>query len=476
MALDYSIISQAPEIRAIVQDGFLEREIRDGLLPRMLYRSEAVPREWMANVGDRQIFTADGVPEPDCSPAQPGVDPTSEEVSKEQWEAQMQEYTGTFPTAMKNSIVAIANLFLVQGKNCGIKAALSIDTNCRDRMHNRAESGRTVCDGTQVSSTSLIVKRLNGFTRARRPDLAGGAPVQYAPVSSSNPLPITIIHGGVPVSKNVIAFTPTISGDEFGPGTLTLDAASGGVTDRDPIIAVDASYTSYVGGGNSIDALGPTDVPTMDDIHAVVSNFRTDNVPEHPDGFFHAHVDAVTEVKLLADPAIKQLLTALPEHYMAKQAAMGVLGGVVFLRNTRAPTQATVISSAPGAAVAHDGLSYSTRDPFAPELFTLGSKTTGIPVHRTLFTALGGLMEYYLPMADLITEAGINGKIVEPQITNNGIIVDCERVRIVLRAAMNLTLDKVDTTYQFLGDWPARTDGATGSPVRFKRFACLASA
>ena len=43
---DFSVIAQAPEIRALVQDGVLERAFHDSLFPSLLFRGEATPVLW----------------------------------------------------------------------------------------------------------------------------------------------------------------------------------------------------------------------------------------------------------------------------------------------------------------------------------------------------------------------------------------------------------------------------------------------
>jgi hypothetical protein len=48
-------------IGAIVQDRTLERVFHDALYPLLLWRGEAAPEKWVANIGERQVFTRAGL-------------------------------------------------------------------------------------------------------------------------------------------------------------------------------------------------------------------------------------------------------------------------------------------------------------------------------------------------------------------------------------------------------------------------------
>lgn len=456
---DFSVIAQAPEIRALVQDGILERAFHDSLFPKLLFRSEATEVLWPGNVGDRMIFTGTGLIPKNQRPLTPGVDPTPKAFAAEQWEATAQQYADTIDTHMPTSMNAIANLFYRNAQQLGLQGGQSLNGIVRNRLYNAALSGWTVCDGVQNSVNTVRVKRLNGLTRARRPDLAAGSPVRYDPVSSSNPLPIKIFAGSE-LSRNVIGFTPDTAGDEVGPGTILLDGAAVTVADRDYVYSVNATKMLRVGGGNKVDDVGSSDLLTLSAIRSAVARMRQQNVPEHQDGFFHCHLDPISEAQIFGDGEFQRLLQSLPDYYMYKQFGVGVLLGTIFIRNNEAPLVDTVI----GGSTA----TFSQDDNFAGELYNNGL-TTGVKIHRPIFTGQGGIMEYYQDLSALITEAGVNGKTAEPRITNNGIDVFTERIQLIIRSPMNRLQDMVSTTWKFIGDWPVRTDGAVGDAAYFKR-------
>ena len=458
--MDFSTILQDPTIRGLVQDNLLERTFHDALFPRLLFRGEAAPVLWPANVGDQMVFTGAGLIPPKMKPLTPGVDPTPSSFSAEQWTAILNQYGDTIDTHMPTSIAAIANLFLRNAQQLGLSAAQSLNRLVRNRLFNAAESGWTVADGAQSAVTVLRVKRLMGFTRARRPDLPAGSPVRFDQVSSNNPLPI-IVRNTTPADQavNVIGYSPDTPGDEIGPGSITLDA-SVTVADRAYVYATNASYVVRVGGGFKVDDIGSSDLLRLSDIRQAVARFWQQNVPEHPDGFFHCHLDPTSQAQVFADQEFQRLLTSLPDYYMYRQFALGVLLNTVFFRNSENPVPETVT----GGLTA----TYDQNDNFGPELYNNGT-TSGVKVHRALFVGQGFIHEYYQDLSALITEAGLTGRVGEPRITNNGIEVFSERIQLILRSPLNRMQDVVAASWKFIGDWPVRTDVTTGDKAAFKR-------
>lgn len=458
---DFSLIQQSPEVRAIVQDNLLERAFHDALYPRLLFRGEAFPTEFPGNVGDKLVFTGSGLMKKKMRPLQPAADPTPSTYGAEQWEATALPYGDSIDTHMPTSMVAIANLFLRNGHQLGLGAGQSLNGLARNKLFNAAESGYTVADGAATSTTSLRVKRINGFTRARRPDLVAGSPVKFDTVTGNNPLKIKLFDNSVETANTVVGFTADNAGDEIGPGVLTLGVAVTSVADRAYVIALDATPLVRTGGGNKVDDIGSGDKILLADVRTLVAKFWSNNVPEHEDGRFHAHMDPTTLTQIFADAEFQRLLTALPDHYTYRQFALGELLGTAFFRNSENPVATTVDGG--------DTATFSLDDNFAPELYSNGNATTGVPIHRLLFTGQEGLTEYYNDMSALITEAGVNGKVGEFAISNSGIEVMVDRVRVIIRAPQDRLQQQVSTSWHFIGDWTVRTDAAVGTAARFKR-------
>jgi hypothetical protein len=472
----YSTIVQDPQIRALVQENHLERAFHDSLYPRLLFRGEATPVEVAAHVGDTFLATGVGLIRKRMKPIVPGQDPAADDYQKEQWSVQLQQYAGSIPTNMPTDIVAIASLFYRNSQQSGLSAARTLNAIVRNKMFNAALSGWTVADGAQGPSTTLRVKRLNGFTRARQ---SGATPtVRFDFVSVSNPLEIHVNTGtfAVPIDTivHVTAYTPDNVGDETGPGTVTLDAAVT-VINRAYVVSTNRTFLQRPSGGFQVDTINASSIIRFSDVRAVLANFQTNNVPEHPEGAYHAHIDPTAHAELYQDPEWQRVHTSMPDGFAYKNYAVGFFLGTIFIRNTENPLISTVDAD---DGVAQDGTKFSLNDPFAGELTHNGATVAAgaIPVHRTLFTAAGGIMEYYQDMGLLLTEAGINGKVGQWQISNDGIEIMSDRIRMLLRAPIDKLLQVVDTTWTFIGDWPVRTDSTTGDVSYYKRFAVVESA
>lgn len=257
-----------------------------------------------------------------------------------------------------------------------------------------------------------------------------------------------------------MGFSPDTAGDEVGPGTITVTVGFTAVADRAYVYASDASAVIRVGGGLKVDDIGSSDNLRLRDIRAAVARFWQMNVPEQPDGRFHAHLDPTSQAQIFADDEFQRLLTAMPDYYMYRQFAIGELLNCVFFRNSECPVPETV----EGGLTA----TFTQDDPFAGELYANGL-TTGVKVHRALFVGQGLMHEYYQDLGALITEAGVTGRIGEPSITNNGIEVFSDRIQLLIRSPLNRLQDLVSTSWKFIGDWPVRTDVTTGDKARFKR-------
>jgi hypothetical protein len=460
-----------------VQENLLERQFHDALFPKQIFRAEVMPQVWPAGVGDQMVFSARGLMPVNLAPTRPGDEIPPSTYPMEQWRAQLNQYNGSIDTDLPTSMVAIADLFLSNTHVLGMQAAQTLNRKVRNRYYNAAEAGWTVADGAQSGANVLRVKRLNGFTTARSGLTTNASQVRFEPVSSSNPLPIKILDttgAATEVSRWVIGFTPDTSGDELGPGTLTLATTAGvagapanvTVASRAYVLADDRTELVNVGGGYRTDDISSSDLPTLSDIRDAITQFRNNNVPEYADGRFHGHFDPVSESKIFADQEWQRILTACPDYYAYRQFAIGELLGMICVRNTECPQVSTVGDRTGTTWTGATPGPYC--DDFAPELYSNGT-AAGTPIHRILLTGQGGLVEYYTDYGALLTEAGMTGKVGDPRITNNGIEVFSDRIQLIIRAPLNKTQDRVTTTWRFLGDWPVRTDAATGSAARTKR-------
>lgn len=471
----FSVISQDPTIRALVQDGMLERAFHDPLFPALLFRADVEAILYPGNVGDTRVFTGKGLPKKKLNPLAPGIDPTPSQVLYEQWVATMLKWADTIDTYLPNSVVDIANLFLENAATMGLGAGQTMNSVVRDYMYNAALAGNTVADVGGTGVTSLHVVRLNGFTVARNPLLVNGSQVKFDTVSSNNPLAINVYNAaGAAQAVNVIGYTPDFQGDQIGPGTLLLSAAVTCAA-RGPVVAVSSSRVVRVSGGNSIDTLTSSSLFMLQHIRAALARFRTVNVRPQASGFFHCHLDPTSEAQVFNDSEMNRLMTSLPDSYIYQEFALGRLLGTVFFRNSECPVDTTVDGGATATYSAPNPSVPGSGDPFGAEIWTNGDATggTGIVVHRPLFSGMGAIKEYYLNMSELITEAGVNGKVGEPKVTADGIEVNTDRIQLIIRAPLDRLQEQVAVSWKFYGAYATRTDITTGDGAAFKRFVAV---
>lgn len=445
------VVASNPTLLSAIQDRTLVRVFRDSLFPRLLYRAEAGSEIWPANLGDNQTFTRSGLMRPTTRPLVPGQDPKPKTWNAEQWEVSAQQWGDSIDTHMPTNYTSLASTYLRNMHQLGLHAGQSINRVVRDRIFNAYCAGNTVVRIAVGAGVTVPVVSLLGFTKR----LFNGRPT---PVSPTNPLPIVIISGGVPTNFNVVGFTSDFAGDEIHSGVLTLSAAHAGLAARDIVLAVNRSQVINSGGSVSIDGIASGDHFTMADIRSAVAQLRTNNVPTHEDGQYHCHLDPTSESQIFGDNEFQRLNQSLPDFVHYREMALAKVLGTVFYRNTEAPTLATV-----------------DQDPefgftFGPELVNVPSAGSPVEIHRPFFSGQGYLEEKRVPEEQYISEAGIQGKIGEFAITNNGIAVMTEGIRLILRAPQDRLQQQTASSWSISGGWALPTDAESKtSPADYKR-------
>jgi hypothetical protein len=449
------IVGVPPAVLELVQSGLLERAFHDGLVPSLLYRAEAAWEEWPANTGTEIFMTRPGLLTPVTKSLAVGQDPTPQVVSYEQWGATLGRYASTIDTHIPTSVVSNSDQFLRNIHQLGIQAGMSINRIPRNSLFQAYLSGQTVLIAATASgSKSIRVASVNGFTDV----VTKGVNTRPRPVSPSSPLSITIT--GATGPRNVIGYDLDNPDDANGPGTLLLDATVGAVcAARSPVLSVAAPLVIRSGGGTSVDAIGSGDTFVLQDAINATSRLRKNNVMPHEDGYYHAHISNDGNSQIFADPALQRVLTALPDSPYYQQAFIGTMAGIAFFLNNEAPE-----STNSGAMTATGVSAMYSED--------MGSETvneSGVGIGRIVVTGRGALIERALDEKQYVTEAGITGKVGEFQVVNNGVNVDTNGVRLILRAPMNRLQDVVAATWSISTSFPVPSDITTGGPQRYKR-------
>ncbi len=449
------ILGVPASVLQLNQQGLLERAFHDGLFPALQYRAEALPEEWPANTGTEIFMTRPGLMPSVVTPLVPGADPLPQTVPFEQWSATLSRFGSSIDVHMPTSATANANLFLRDVHQLGLQAGKSVNRLARNAMFQSYLSGQTVTIAAILAAdTSIRVAALNGFT-----DVIGN--VRPTPVSPAFPLPI-IIGPGVGTAASVVGFIPDDPTDALGPGTLLLAAAVGvGFATRAPVRSRFASTIVRSAGGDSIDAIGPADTFTLQQLINGVGILRQNNVQPHEDGFYHAHISPSANSQIFADPVFQRLNQSLPEHVIYKEAFLGTIANAMAFLNNESPTAQNAESALTPTAL------------FGQYDKNIGSEVTNganVNIGRVLLTGKGIMYEKYLDESAYVTEAGITGKVGEFDVVNNGINVLTERIRLILRAPLNRLQDTVSATWSITTSFPIPSDAtAPGGIARFRR-------
>ncbi|WP_416976713.1 hypothetical protein [Streptomyces sp. T028] len=412
-------------IRAIMQDGLLDRMFHESLLPELLFPQIADPEPWQGGLGDRRIMTRNGLMTPDPT-AITGSDATTGTYDIEQWEVVMDQYGKAIETNMLQSAMTLRSKYLNDVGRLGIHAGQTLNRLARNKLYKGYAGGRTFCRTAGTSDTSIVVASTDGFTHV----LVNGVPTA---VSASNPLTVSI--EGV---------ANTVTGVDTGTGTLTLGTARVDVV-GDSVVSAQAPYTVRAGTSNdSAFDLGAGDLIKFSHFRAAVARLRRMSVPAAEGGNYIAHIDSVTESQLFEDTEFQNLYQGRAESETYRNLALGVFGGIVWVRNEEVPFLTT-------ASTGYEDLT-----------------TT---VHRPIVVGSGALVSSpFEDISGLLRETGV-ADVPEIAMINVAPGVDVARI---VRPPQDRLQQVVSTSWSWVGDYGVPSDSlANGDPAMFKRAVVL---
>lgn len=446
-----------PAMFALVQNGLLERAFHDSLYPSLMYRNEAQFEEWEGHTGGEILMSRAGLLAPRTKALAAGQEPSVLTLNYEQWIASLARYGDAIDTHMPTSAVSSMDQFVKNIQALGLQAGMSLNRIPRNALYKAYLQGQTVLiQVTAATDTTIRVASCNGFT-----DVVGGATVRPTTVSQASPKQITIYNGATPIVRNVVGFILDDATDLAGPGTLLLSAQVGAIVAvRSSVLAYDKPKVIRAGGGSSVDALGASDIFTLQDAINATNWLRKNNVQPHEDGYFHGHINTDANGQVFQDPAFQRLQTSLPNGEYYQQAFIGTIAGIAFYSNNENPDETNA-----GLRTATGSSAYYSED--------IGAETTnegGINIGRVIVTGKSAIYERGLDeKKNYTTEAGIQGKQGDFQITNQGVQIATDRINLILRAPQNRFQDVVGAAWSITTSFPVPSDISAGGPERYKR-------
>lgn len=412
----HDITSYLPAaLQGIVQSNLLDRTFQDALLPEFLFPGVATVRQWMANMGDTQIFTRTGLLTPTTTPLN-GADPAPDQYGIEQYSMTMDQYGNSMDTNMLASAIALQSKFLEDIQKLGINAGQSINRIARNKLYRAYAGGRTWTAAAQgVDSDQLVVNSIEGFDFV----LISGI---VASVSPTTPLAITI--------DGVVA---SVVGVDAGTNTLTLAAATQW-SEGDAVVSAAAPVSFRPGAKGSAFDLVAADVATFSIFRNVVARLRTQSVPTIG-GAYSAHIDPTTEAQLFSDPEFQALYAGAIESPVWGNLSLGRFGGIDWVRNNE-------------ARVSNNG----TIDYHEP-----------IVVGGDSFVA--GPMQ---GQADLLSSLPDNAK-GAIRMVSVGLEDSPLQAALIIRQPQDRLQQVVSSSWSYVGDFAVPSDSVTGGSAVFKR-------
>jgi hypothetical protein len=404
-------------IRAIMQNGILDRTFRDALVPEFLFPALADSEPWQGSLGDTKTFTRKGLLAPTTTPLAGADIAGASTYTIEQWSVIMDQYGLSVDTNMLQSAMTLASKFLADVQTLGINAGQSLNQIARNKIYRAYAGGRSWGTATAGSDTTMAVANVDGFTTV----LVNGVP--------------TAVSAGTPLNVTIAGVANTVTGTSVatGAGNLTLGTARADTT-GDYIVAANAPVSIRTATRNSPYDAQVADVATLAMFRAAVVRLRKMNVPTIG-GYYTAHIPPDTEAELFADADFKQALQGRVDSPVWRDLSIGRFAGIDWVRNNEVPTVA--------------GGSAGTVTVFRPIVVGAGA-VVGAP-----FEGIGSLL------AGTGVEDVPSIRMVEAAPTT--------QVALIVRPPADRLQQVISTSWAYTGDFGVPSDSGTGDAALFKR-------
>lgn len=384
-----SFVNFPTALQGLLQQGFLAREMEEGLDSILAYRGLVIQETFPGRIGETITKTRKGRRAPTTTPLDPttiganldnSLSVSTSPFSIEQYSFTLAEYAQTLDLNLMQDAAGIADQFIANARNNGVQAAQSLERICRKKLFGAYLSGNTrvitvpgntvlAPDGTanpasiaNAASGTVNVDDVRGFLTT----IINGTP--SAP-TVANPIGVTITTVAGVIVTGVIeaaalaytyeaaksALNVTTSPDAV-PGTITIKNNSGAtwtITVGDTIVANNAPVIFRPSGRvNQVQLVG-ADTLSLAICMDAVAYMRDNGVPPMADGTFHIILDNTSMRQLFADPDFKTAYAGRQETPEFKNADIVRLLGMTFIPTTEAyvQNQMTAASSSDPPAI-----------------------------------------------------------------------------------------------------------------------------
>jgi hypothetical protein len=330
----------------ILQTGFLERELEEGLDSVLAYRRTALMETVPSRIGETLTRTRKGRKTPVTTPITPssntGLDNglTPSTFSVEQYSFTMQSYADTVDVNMRDELAGIADQLIANSRNNGVQAAQSMERICRFKLFSAYLGGNTRVrtDGGAGSTTTCYVDDIRGFQNV----LVNGV---VTPISSANPISVVETNVGGSGVNQTLSVTAAVADAtnksqviDGVSGTLTFTAATLPVN-GDSLVASTAPKIIRPFSRATTAQLTGSDMLTMGLVEDAVAYLRDNGVPPMADGTHHCILDNTSLRQLFADQDFKILFAGRYQSREYRDGDIIVLLGITFIPTTETYVQ-----------------------------------------------------------------------------------------------------------------------------------------
>lgn len=456
-----------PTLQDLVQNGFLARQLEEGLDSNLAYRRHATEETIGGRIGSVITIPRMGRKAPVITPLNAanltanldnGMTPSL--PASEVYTYTLSEWGDTEDVDLIGTLAACADLVTMASRTNGVQAAQSMERLAKIEIFSKYDTGNTFARGDlgANSTTSVHVDDIRGFQVVQ----VNGV---LTPVSVTYPLPCFEMRtsaGGVNQAFNVTAAVADGTNNSVYPGSsqtslgvtvsdgisgvLTISGASAAPVAGDAIIAGNAPKVVRPNNKPADTCLNASDVMTLQLLLNAKARLEMNNVPKFPDGTYHLIHDPAIMTQLLAD---QQFLVAWAGRYQAPEYVGGQifsLFDITFIPTTEAYVQ---------AANATVGLQ--------------------VPIRRSVMMGAESLLQGNFDGLDMYLQVDGLNPIGDVMLVNN--------VAQIVRPPIDRMLRVISMTWTWIGSFTSPTD-ATATPIiiptannaLYKRSVCIHTA
>ena len=341
-----SYVNFPAQLAGLLQQGFLERELEEGLDSILAYRRAALQETVPSRIGETLTRTRKGRKTPVEVPMNPasntGLDNglTPSTFSIEQYSFTIASYADTVDTNMQQELAGIADELIANSRNNGVQAAQSMERIARLKLFSAYLSGNTRVrtDLGAGGTTTCLVDDIRGFTTV----LVNGV---VTPISSANKLSVVEANvGGSGVNQTLLVSAAVAAATNHSTtpggisGTLTFDAATTPVN-GDSLTALNAPKILRPFSRATTAGLQGSDMLTMGLVEDAIAYLRDNGVPPMNDGTYHCILDNTSMRQLWADQDFKVLFAGRNDASEYRDGDIVRLLGVTFIPTTETYVQ-----------------------------------------------------------------------------------------------------------------------------------------